>query len=89
VVVTEASLEVMEEEARACALAPWEVPRFVLRRDPFDEKECSAHGKIRRHVVAATHNLIREEPSLVERALAFLAAPYAPAFGEGEGWWAS
>ena len=70
-------------------LAPWEVPRFILRRDPFDEKECSAHGKIRRHVVAANHNLIREEPSLVERTLKFLAAPYAAAFGEGEGWWAS
>ena len=55
--VTEASLEEVEEEARACVLAPWEVPRFVLRRDPFDEKECSAHGKIRRHVVAAAHGL--------------------------------
>ena len=89
VVVTEASLEEVEEEARACKLAPWEVPRFVLRRDPFDEKECSAHGKIRRHVVAATHNIPGEEPSLVERTLAFLAAPYAAAFGEGEGWWAA
>ena len=54
VVVTEASLEEVEEEARGCTLAPWEVPRFVLRREPFDEKECSAHGKVRRHVVAAT-----------------------------------
>ena len=85
VVVTEASLEEVEEEARGCVLAPWEVPRFILRRDPFDEKECSAHGKIRRHVVAAAHNLIREEPSLVERALKFLAAPYSSNFGESSG----
>ena len=88
VVVTEASLEEVEEEALSCKLAPWEVPRFVLRRDPFDEKECSAHGKVRRHVVAAAHNLIDKDPTLVERTLKFLAAPYAPAFGEGEGWWA-
>jgi len=89
VVVTEASLEEVEEEARGCMLAPWEVPRFVLRRNPFDEKECSAHGKVRRHVVAASHNLIDVEPSLVERTLKFLAAPYAPAFGESESWWAA
>ena len=90
VVVTDAAEAVVQKEVQACALAPWEVPRFVLRRDPFTEHECSAHGKVRRHVVARNHDLADAAPSLVERALMFLAAPaYSPVFGDENTWWAS
>ena len=93
-VTPERALAEMRDAAAAAGLPSWHAPlSCVVDAGPWDEASgvCSAHGKMRRHVVAARHPAPGAGPDAVALALAFFDARDgdAPALPAGAGWWAA